>query len=141
MAKHTMTYFKVYDCESGHPLYPGAFTKDEAEAEVRSLNESYPGVPVEMRAERTAPGGIFTTTAPVDYDGFSTRRLGTVNLNGRDLGVVEVEQRDWRWQRGRYASGQHPMYPMDPDHLQHVEWMPGRAPESLPTEAPLLHAW
>lgn len=51
---------------------------------------------------------ILFTTAPVDYDGFSTREL--VQIAGRDdrgrkIRKISVLPRDLEWQKGRYASG------------------------------------
>lgn len=52
----------------------------------------------------------FYTSAPIAYDGFSTRTLATVGLdriNGEPVRKVECEERDYDWQTGRYGSGMH----------------------------------
>ena len=59
---------------------------------------------------------ILYTTAPADYDGFSTIELspGAGHDNrGKVLRKVSMEPRDKQWQTGRYASGLHGFVPPD----------------------------
>jgi hypothetical protein len=49
------------------------------------------------------------TTAPADYDGFSTREeLGNAGQTcGKQVRRVSMEERDYHWQTMRYGSGLH----------------------------------
>lgn len=51
---------------------------------------------------------VYYTSAPIDYDGFSTTTLAVVGRclrSGNPIRKVSTDQRDLDWQTGRYASG------------------------------------
>jgi hypothetical protein len=51
---------------------------------------------------------IFHTSAPIAYDGFSTRTaqvVGRDTRNGEPVRRVSCEPRDYGWQTARYLSG------------------------------------
>ena len=53
---------------------------------------------------------IIYTTAPIAYDGFSTKEIETgvyETDKGKAIRKVEFKEKDFNWQMGRYASGMH----------------------------------
>ena len=54
----------------------------------------------------------YYTTAPKDYDGFSTKEIksfaGIDNYNAKIYRFVETDDCDIDWQKGRNSSGMHP---------------------------------
>jgi hypothetical protein len=62
----------------------------------------------EARAKAEADRITFHTSAPSNYDGFSTRTLrvvGRCTRSGNPVREVSCERRDYDWQTGRYSSG------------------------------------
>jgi hypothetical protein len=53
---------------------------------------------------------VIYTNAPECYDGFSTVTLAVVGSDrkGNPVRKVEIDERDFAWQTGRYGSGMYP---------------------------------
>jgi uncharacterized membrane protein len=79
------------------------------------------------------------TSAPKDYDGFSTETVAVVGhctRSGNPVRKVRIEDRDFEWQTARYASGNN-RYTNDRmtflDYVKFGDWV--ATPE--PTPAPI----
>ena len=97
--------FGLYDAEEDAPYGDAYPTRREAEDALQDLTQSIgpeEARHMEVRVRSARQGVLIATSAPVDYDGFSTTRLADL---GEEITLAVVDEEDLSWQLQRYGSG------------------------------------
>jgi hypothetical protein len=105
VSQTTYLCYGLYDAGDEADYGESYPSRHEAAAELASLHKRYGRDRVgemEVQVRHQGSGVLIVTSAPEDYDGFSTVRLADL---GEGMTLAVVEDDDLSWQLRRYGSG------------------------------------